>query len=634
MRKVVRTITLAALALLCACGSKEDNPGYTPGQSGGGSSSQADWSRLSSSNHPRILLDDETVNAIKGRLQAGDEVITALHTVIMNAANNYLSAKPLTYTLVGVRLLDTSDAANNQINCLGYAWRLTGDTRYRDKAISIMETVCDFPDWNAPTHFLDAGEMAYGVGVGYDWLYNELTVEQRRKIVNALDKYAFKNAINKKWNLNFYESATNWNQVCNGGLVTAALACFEDCAADAKTIIDKGVESNLRMAAEMYNPDGNYPEGYGYWGYGSSYECLLLSSLESALGSDFGINNIPGWKKSGKWILFMECMNGRCFNYSDCDESSDPRAPLWYMAYRFNDPSLVYLELKKLINGEYPRGGINKYMPMVVASASKFASSSIAAPVEHFWKGGGENPVALVHGDWSFSDTDMMLGIKAGRCDYSHGHMDVGSFVYDAYGVNWSVDLGLQDYNSMADAAQASGRPSDYRQNSMRWDFFRYNNLNHSTISINGAHHLVSGRVAISESYNTDTKRGVKLNLTSALSDQCRSAFRTVTYENNKEVVVVDEISATLQSSAKVRWTLVTLAEPTILENGIRLDSRGKTLYIKSSNSLNVKPTWKTWSTTGQSYDASNNGYYECGFEANVTSGKTCTFTTILTPDA
>ena len=637
--KLFRLLALSALIILAAC-KPEDKPSeFIPGQSHstdreGGGKNQPDFTRLTAANHPRILLTDETVNAIKARLDAGDAIIKSLHSVIMNAADGYLHAKPLTHTLIGVRLLDTSDAANNQINCLGYAWRLTGDTRYRDKAVSILETVCDFPDWNAPTHFLDAGEMAYAVGVGYDWLYSELSTEQKRKIVSALDKYAFQNAINKKWNLNFYESATNWNQVCNGGLVTAALACYEDCAANAKTIIDKGVESNLRMAAQMYNPDGNYPEGYGYWGYGSSYECLLLSSLESALGSDYGINDIPGWKKSGKWILFMECMNGRCFNYCDCDATSDPRPPLWYMAWKFNDPSLVYIELDKLAAGDYPRGGINKYMPMVVASASKFEASSIKAPSEHFWKGGGENPVALVHGDWSFSASDMMLGVKAGRCDYSHGHMDVGSFVFDSQGVNWSVDLGLQDYNSMASAAQAAGRSAGYSQDSMRWDFLRYNNLNHSTITINGAKHLVGARVSFTESYDTDAKRGVKLNMTSAVSDQCRSAYRTVTWENNRDLVIVDEIGAQLLSSAKLRWTMVTMAVPTVLEDGIKLESKGRTLYIKSTNDLGIKLNWKTWPTSGHSYDASNDGYYECGFEATVTSGKTCIFTTTLTPDA
>ena len=635
--KIIKIFFAALMLVLLLSCSQEKKPGYTPGQSHtseGGQTSGPDYTKLTQSNHPRIMLTEETVGTIKSQVAAGDMAVKKLHEIIINAANAYLRAAPLTYTLVGVRLLDTSNAANEQITCLSYAWRLTGDTRYRDKAISVMETVCDFPDWNAPTHFLDAGEMAYGVGIGYDWLYDQLTVEQRRKIVTALDKYAFRNAINKKWNLNFYESPTNWNQVCNGGLVTAALACYEDCLNDARTIISNGTESNLRMVKQMYEPDGNYPEGYAYWGYGSSYQCLLLASLESCLGYDFEINNVKGWSKTGEWILFMECMNNRCFNYSDGAPSSTPRAPLWYLASRLKKPSLLYVELKKLYSGKYPTGGINKYLPMVITYASKIGTGNIEPPTEHFWKGGGENPVALVHGDWSFTDTDMMLGIKAGRCDYSHGHMDVGSFVYDAMGVNWSVDLGLQDYNSMAAAAASAGRSSGYEQTSMRWDFFRYNNFNHSTITINGAKHLVSARVPISEVYNTEGRMGVKINMTSAVSDQCRSAFRTVTYENNRNLVVTDEISAMLNSSAKLRWTMVTLAVPTIEENRIKLTSGIKTMYLKVSNSLDTRVTFKTWSTVGQSYDAPNDGYYECGFEATVTSGKTCTFTTILTPDA
>lgn len=41
---------------------------------------------------------------------------------------------------------------------------------------------------------------------------------------------------------------------------------------------------------EMYNPDGNYPEGYGYWGYGTAFECIMLAAMESCTGTDNGLS--------------------------------------------------------------------------------------------------------------------------------------------------------------------------------------------------------------------------------------------------------------------------------------------------------------------------------------------------------
>ena len=38
-----------------------------------------------------------------------------------------------------------------------------------------------------------------------------------------------------------------------------------------------------------YGPDGAYPEGYGYWGYGTSFNVMFLSAVEKLFGKDFGL---------------------------------------------------------------------------------------------------------------------------------------------------------------------------------------------------------------------------------------------------------------------------------------------------------------------------------------------------------
>ncbi len=42
-------------------------------------------------------------------------------------------------------------------------------------------------------------------------------------------------------------------------------------------------------------PDGIYPEGYGYWGYGTSFNVLLISVLEKAYGKILGLSGKPGF---------------------------------------------------------------------------------------------------------------------------------------------------------------------------------------------------------------------------------------------------------------------------------------------------------------------------------------------------
>src|SRR5699024_6103609 len=115
----------------------------------------------------------------------------------------------------------------------------------------------------------------------------------------------------------FYGSTSNWNQVCNAGLVMAALAIYEDAPERSNKVIEKAVATNVN-ALKNYGPDGNYPEGPGYWSYGSSYQVMMLAGLESVLGTDFGLSQEEGFLASAEYMLFSTGPSGKYFNYSDC----------------------------------------------------------------------------------------------------------------------------------------------------------------------------------------------------------------------------------------------------------------------------------------------------------------------------
>ena len=641
LKKLLWFVAAACVLFGCADDRMIYKPGSGSGNGGNGGggeqpSGPGDYSKLTAANHPRIIMSEDDVTAIKAKLAAGSDAnLKKLHECIMAYADKALTAKDLVYEVTGKRLLSVSTEAANRIISCSYAYRLTGEDKYLEKAEKDMQTVCAFKDWNSATHFLDGAEMAHGVGIGYDWLYGRLSDATKKNAEKAIRDYAFYCALNGKWNLNFYTSATNWNQVCNGGLVVAALAVYETCQDDARSIIDKAIESNASVMPEMYNPDGNYPEGYGYWGYGTAFECIMLAAMESCTGTDNGLSAVDGFKKTGKWILFMEGMNKMAFNYCDCAPSSIAFPPLWYLAHKFNDQSLLYGELMKLNDGRYTSYDSPKYFPMAIVYASKFDLNSIAPPEEKVWSGKGINPVVLVHGDWTFTDTDKFLGIKAGRANYSHGHMDVGSFVYDAWGTRWSADLGLQSYGTVENINLPgyTGGFGSYDQGAFRWAVFRYNNYNHSTITVNDALHRAGGRAEISSVINTSASKGATIDMTDILSSECESATRTVTLENDTDLVVKDIVKAKYNKAADVRWTMVTRAIPTVEGNRIVLQGASKKLYLKVTSQNSAKITLKTWSTVGESYDASNAGYYEAGFEAKVTSGQTDTFTVTLSPN-
>lgn len=57
---------------------------------------------------------------------------------------------------------------------------MTGEKEYLRRAEKEMLAAASFIDWN-PSHFLDVSEMSMGLAIGYDWLFNELLPDSRKK---------------------------------------------------------------------------------------------------------------------------------------------------------------------------------------------------------------------------------------------------------------------------------------------------------------------------------------------------------------------------------------------------------------------------------------------------------------------
>jgi hypothetical protein len=100
-------------------------------------------------------------------------------------AESLLTQPPVEYKLEGRRLLGVSREALYRTLTLSATYRLTGDPRFAKRAVGEMEQIASFNDWH-PAHFLDVAEMTTAMAFGYDWLYDQLTPEQRASIRQAI----------------------------------------------------------------------------------------------------------------------------------------------------------------------------------------------------------------------------------------------------------------------------------------------------------------------------------------------------------------------------------------------------------------------------------------------------------------
>ena len=69
-----------------------------------------------------------------------------------------------------------------------------------------------------------------------------------------------------------------------------------------------------------YMPDGVYPEGSTYWGYGTGFSVITIAMLESAFGRDFGYGDYPGFKESALFRVLCNAPSGWYYNFADCGD--------------------------------------------------------------------------------------------------------------------------------------------------------------------------------------------------------------------------------------------------------------------------------------------------------------------------
>ena len=218
--------------------------------------------------HPRLMATNEDFDYIKNQIKT-DENMKIWFSSLTVEVNKILKESPVEYELPdGVRLLSRSQIALKRIQSLCLMYQLTGNRKYADRAWIELKTVSDkkqFPDWN-PKHFLDTAEMSAAVAIGYDWLYDYLSHNQKVVLQKALIDNALRPAIsifNNTANPNkvatwWKDSTNNWNTVCNGGITLAALAIADESPEieDISGEILKNSMISIQKSLTVYGSDG------------------------------------------------------------------------------------------------------------------------------------------------------------------------------------------------------------------------------------------------------------------------------------------------------------------------------------------------------------------------------------------
>lgn len=484
--------------------------------------------------HPRLLASDDRIREIRSLLKT-DAGAKRIYERLRAEAVKIETAAPVEHKLIGPRLLDQSRRALDRIYTLALLYRLTEETRYRDRAVQEMRAAAEMPDWN-PSHFLDTAEMTHALAIGYDWLYRSLSDDERLWIRRAIVEKGLKPSLpiyreRRSW----ARAHHNWNQVCNGGMGIGALAIAEDEAELARSIVSSAVAS-IPLAMNSYAPDGGWNEGPGYWHYATRYNVYFLAALESALGTDFGLATLPGFDGAGRFRVYFSGPSNRTFNYADAGDTVGNAEEMFWLARRFKEPVYAFDEHSQLARSSRAHA-----LDLVWYVADAKSPADAAWPLNAMFKGVN---VAFLRSSWDSPDR-IFMGVKGGDNKANHSHLDLGTFVMDIGNVRFAADLGPDDYNLPAYFG------------AKRWTYYRLNSQSHNTVLIDGENQDPKAEAPVT-AFDPETGL-VTIDLTAAYPGKLQKWTRSVRLENGTNVLVRDSISAT--QPVEVLWGMVTEAD-------------------------------------------------------------------------
>jgi hypothetical protein len=531
-------------------------------------------------SRPHLLFDTAELAALTKRVS--QPVLAPVVAQLMARATALLTADPIRVSTTGrgepdppgqVKGLSGARRLQGRVVSLAMAFLLSGDTRFRDRAlVELDDAIANWPIWvdtaHAPPYDLMTGEMALTYGLAWDWLYGALSADERQRLRDGVERRALRPYLEVAGREKppFWLTAEhNWNPVCNGGAAVLALALGEESPSAGRA---------LAMAAPSMAPywnhlapDGAWDEGTGYWEYGHRYAFMAADALRRA-GRPEGRAYLdrPGARVTGYFPLVFN--PGRTLSASFGDSPNRIADPvLYFLAREYGNPDFAWFQ--------------DRAAPMPVTHEG-WPDEALTL----LWRPAGEDwlpeatrafrpripPVATFSSiGWAMlapeqPDPPFFLAFKNGSLAANHTHLDLNHVSVGVGDTMLLIDLGSRPY------------PADYFTPSARYRYYEITTAGHNTVLV-GGDGQVPGRVG--ELRGPMEGPGFT-SLLGVADDAYRTAMtrarRHVVFVDRRYFVLLDEVSTASPAPIELRFHTrgTVAARPgggwTIAQNGVAVD--------------------------------------------------------------
>ena len=437
--------------------------------------------------HPRLLFGAADVPTIRQR--ATVPVLQPVARRLIERAERHLRAPAIVPSITKrgepdppgeQKGLASARALQGRVLTLAMAFTLTGEKKYRDGAVSELRHAID--DWriwvdtaHAPPFDLMTGELSLTFGLAYDWLYNDLTPDERLELRPGVERRALKayvDSVTSGRSNSFYGTKHNWNPVCNGGAAVLALALEGESDLSARVL-----ELAVPAMDHYWNhlgDDGGWDEGTGYWTYGHRYAFIAADALRRA-GRTGGAERLAlkGARATGYFPIVFNPGTTLTAGFGDSNSRvSDPI--LYFLAREYHNPDFAWFQDRARVppidRDGWPEEALTLLWrpagePWLPENTPGFRPS--LDPVKVFPTIGWALMAARQ------PDPPFFLALKNGSLGANHTHLDLNHVNVGVGNSMLLAELGSRPY------------PADYF-GANRYNYYELKTAGHNTVLIGG----------------------------------------------------------------------------------------------------------------------------------------------------
>ena len=450
-------------------------------------------------------------------------------------------------------------------------YRYDGDAQALSNARKILLSMASWPAWVHPWFTAHGYGTYYPVGIATghlaltkDLIRSKLSPEDLKTIDQGLLEKSIVPAFNEYvLNDRIIFHTSNWIGHAVGGALLAALALDDpDVAGYALGLYTKQRDH----LDATYTSDGSYGEGTSYMKFDMQTTSLVAAASKRHLGQ----NDDAPLIRSYKYLYYTSFGKGEALDHGDSHASLHPFGVFAYAASQNSDALLsrIYLEnidhgMGSLLSRIFWEAAIRK-----LPEAADLPRSAVF-PI----RGG-----VVLRSGWKPDATVIDMRASA---NFNHNHADQGSLSLAHLGQVLMSEAGYSDYYK-----------DPYYQP------YVIQAIGHNTLLVDGdpesqeipGNHYLDGHPKIVDSFLGDAFDYVKVDLTPAYDARLERYTRTLLYQKDGALIVIDRVKGYGRHKYSVVWHPV--AMPQSREgNGLMVVHGDAALDLQVFGSNPVMPT-------------------------------------------